>query len=245
MFACHYTYFFVGIWFLFCLWLSSLFVNFAFVSCKSACTCSSSWTGSCNARSMGCRLIVYHYCLSVLVPTNVSASASAHLHWPSNWYHPFCSIPCVHLHIVAAECSLANPVSVRSSCIVTLNHIELISVEQSERVLLLLWPWVLLLSLLHMLINTLLAEKLKPLRGVWIQPLKFSWGRGPLWALQDQLFYHRRRPINQVHSIKFLFDSCICRAYSCHSWRDLGLIWTSIFLNETFLALGRCVFLLL
>uniref|UniRef100_A0A804PAW3 Uncharacterized protein n=1 Tax=Zea mays TaxID=4577 RepID=A0A804PAW3_MAIZE len=39
-------------------------------SCKSACTCSSSWTGSCNARSMGCRLIVYHYCLSVLVPTN-------------------------------------------------------------------------------------------------------------------------------------------------------------------------------
>jgi hypothetical protein len=58
---------------------------------------------------------------------------------------------------VAAECSLANPVSVRSSCIVTLNHIELISAEQSERVLLLLWPWVLLLSLLHMLINTLLA----------------------------------------------------------------------------------------
>ncbi|AQK65134.1 hypothetical protein ZEAMMB73_Zm00001d014052 [Zea mays] len=40
-------------------------------SCKSACTCSSSWTGSCNARSMGCRLIVYHYCLSVLVPTNI------------------------------------------------------------------------------------------------------------------------------------------------------------------------------
>ncbi|PWZ38987.1 Ribosome biogenesis protein NSA2 [Zea mays] len=39
--------------------------------CKSACTCSSSWTGSCNARSMGCRLIVYHYCLSVLVPTNI------------------------------------------------------------------------------------------------------------------------------------------------------------------------------
>ncbi|AQK90651.1 hypothetical protein ZEAMMB73_Zm00001d008771 [Zea mays] len=40
-------------------------------SCKSACTCSSNWTGSCNARSMGCRLIVYHYCLSVLVPTNI------------------------------------------------------------------------------------------------------------------------------------------------------------------------------
>uniref|UniRef100_A0A804N5P6 Malic enzyme N-terminal domain-containing protein n=1 Tax=Zea mays TaxID=4577 RepID=A0A804N5P6_MAIZE len=50
--------------------ISSLFVNLAFVSCKSACTCSSNWIGSCNAHSTGCGLVVYHCCLSVLVPTN-------------------------------------------------------------------------------------------------------------------------------------------------------------------------------